>query len=236
MQYNGGKGKIARELAWVISSFKPNIYWEPFVGAANVIQHIKAPYRIGSDLDLHIVHYLSLIQKGWNPPNLTIDESLYLAWKKFEPSKPEEYAIKAMIGYGCSFGGKWFGGFARVPRKDSSNSFYQTAQIASRKQFALLKGIMFFQQSFLDFTPIGTDLIYCDPPYRNTTHCGTNRKFDSDLFWAWCLRCNLQGIRVLVTEFEAPSFAHEIWRKTKAADLKQNGTTHTERLFLVGET
>jgi DNA adenine methylase len=230
MQYNGGKARIARELAAVISSFKPKVYWEPFVGAANVIQLVEAPVRIGSDIDPHIISYLQCIQAGWLPPS-EISKEDYYAWKQKVTSTREEFATKAAIGYGASFSGKWFGGYQYGPGSAVGN-----VRNSAIKQSPRLQKIQFKLTSFLEFLPQGVNLIYADPPYRGTTKCGSFNYFNSDFFWAWALACSLTGIRVLVSEFLAPSFATEIWSKEKYTDLRRSDgqTVMTERLYLVG--
>jgi DNA adenine methylase len=230
MQYSGAKSKVARELASIISAFEPKIYWEPFCGAGNVIQLVNAPRKIGSDLDVHIVSYLSQLQTGWLPPaRVTKDD--YSFWRCNEPKTFEEMALRAAVGYGASFGGKWFGGYAYGP-----HTRIGCVRRASEKQAPMLKGIEFKSQSYLEGPPDGCDLIYCDPPYRGTTSCGASKRFNSDVFWAWCLLMKSKGIRVLVTEFSAPDFAIEIWSKEKFTDLRRSDgqTVMTERLFLVG--
>jgi DNA adenine methylase len=230
MVYVGGKSKVAKDLAAIISLFSPRVYWEPFVGAGTVIQYVKAPVKIGSDLDIHIASFLECVRDGWLPP-AEVSESDYQFLKSYVPLTRECYATKAAIGYGCSFGGKWFGGFARNTRHSSYAGYVYNS---SRKQSPLLQGIQFKNQSYLDGLPEGVDLIYCDPPYANTTSCGSGRQFDSKLFWDWCRAVALRGITVLVTEFTAPDFAMEIWRKEKPADLRRGDNKGmTERLFLV---
>jgi DNA adenine methylase len=233
MQYTGGKYKVAKELAAIISVFGPRVYWEPFVGAENVIQYVNAPVRIGSDLDIHIASFLECLRDGWLPP-AEVSELDYKFLKSYQPLTRECYATKAAVGYGCSFGGKFFGGYARDIRKDAINSFARASYEQSIKQAPRLKGIHFKTQSFLDGIPEGVDLIYCDPPYANTTKCGVGKGFDSKLFWDWCRAVALRGITVLVTEFTAPDFAMEIWSKEKPADLRRGDNKGmTERLFLV---
>jgi DNA adenine methylase len=229
MQYNGGKTRIARELAAVISSFKPKVYWEPFVGAANIIQLVEAPIRIGSDIDPHIISYLQSIQAGWLPPS-EISKEDYYSWKQKIPATREEFAMKAIVGYQYSFGGKFFNGFNCSPRSIGNG------REVSKKQASKIQGIQFNLSSFLEYLPSGVDLIYADPPYAGTTRVGSQLHFDSSIFWAWALACSLTGIRVLVSEFSAPSFAIEIWRKEKAQQLRRSDgqTVMTERLYLVG--
>lgn len=232
MQYVGGKYRIAKELAQVISLFNPKVYWEPFVGAGNVIQYVDAPVKIGTDLDIHIASYLECVRDGWLPPDY-VSEDDYRAYKTYQPVTRECYATKAAVGYGCSFSGKWFGGIARDHRK--GRSYAQTVREQSEKQAPRLKGIHFGQQSYYEAIPAGVDVVYCDPPYANTTNCGARKSFDSELFWLWCVGMVQAGITVLVTEFAAPSFAVEIWRKDKPADLRRadGNRVMTERLFMV---
>lgn len=234
MQYVGGKYKVAKELAAIISMFNPRVYWEPFVGAGNVIQYVKAPVKIGSDLDIHIVSYLECVRDGWLPP-AEVSEVEHRFYKNYQPITRECYATKAAIRYGCSFGGDFFGGYARDIRKGTSNSFARACRNQAFKQAPLLKDIQFKNQSYADGIPEGANVIYCDPPYANTTKCGTKESFDSKFFWEWCWAVAQRGITVLVTEFTAPPFAMEIWKREKFADLRKSGSNKvmTERLFLV---
>lgn len=232
MKYTGGKYKVAKELATVISLFNPKVYWEPFVGAGNVIQYVDAPFKIGTDLDLHIVSYLECIRDGWLPPT-DVSEADHRFYKKYIPQSREEYALKAAIGYGCSFGGGFFHGFARDPK--SERNYGREVHSGSIKQAPRLKDICFGNLSYHEWIPTGVDVVYCDPPYANTTRCGNKEPFDSELFWLWCKALVMCGVTVLVTEFSAPSFAVEIWNKEKNADLRRadGNKVMTERLFMV---
>lgn len=235
MQYMGGKYKIAKELAGVISTFNPRVYWEPFVGAGNVIQYVNAPFKIGSDIDIHVVSYLQRVRDGWLPPN-EITEEQWKFYRDYQPKNSEEYALKAAVGYGCSFGGRFFEGYARDPRSD--RNFAKTVRNYSVKQAPLLNGIDFRNHGYCENVPDGVDLIYCDPPYSNLNHGGrgTNFKhFDTDLFWQWCQCLATAGVTVLVSEFTAPNFALEIWSKDKNTDLRkgEGKKVMTERLFAV---
>lgn len=53
MQYVGSKNRISKELAPIIQSYITDetvAYIEPFVGGANMIDKIKHPTKIGSDI------------------------------------------------------------------------------------------------------------------------------------------------------------------------------------------
>lgn len=193
---------------------------------------MQAPVKIGTDLDRHIVSYLECIRDGWLPP-VDVTEEEYKFYKIYEPITRECYATKAAVGYGCSFGGKFFDGFARDRR--AKLTFAQRVYQASIEQAPRLKDTTFKTQSYMEGLPEGVNVIYCDPPYRNTTNCGAKKPFDSDAFWNWCWAVALRGITVLVTEFSAPPFAMEIWSREKFTDLRRNdgNKVMTERLFLV---
>ena len=49
----GGKAKTAKDIVPIIESYLGwgQIYVEPFVGGANVIQHVKSDKRYGCDVD-----------------------------------------------------------------------------------------------------------------------------------------------------------------------------------------
>jgi len=75
--------------------------------------------------------------------------------------------------------------------------------------------------SFKDYADVELevgDVIYCDPPYRNSRCDGYTGKrhernlFDTDRFWKWAYGLD---IPVFVSEYTAPSNFIPIWRKDK---------------------
>ncbi len=80
-------------------------------------------------------------------------------------------------------------------------------------------------------------LIYCDPPYVNTT--GYRDKIDHDTFWQWCRDKAKEGHTVFISSEIAPDdFA--IVKKvvigcrisnTKAGPVSAKKRTRVERLF-----
>ena len=71
MKYMGSKARIAKDISQIINQrIKDNgidIYIEPFVGGANMIQHINCPVRIGYDNNPYLIAFLNAIKCGWNP-------------------------------------------------------------------------------------------------------------------------------------------------------------------------
>ena len=76
-------------------------------------------------------------------------------------------------------------------------------------------------------------MIYCDPPYENTTSYKTG-SFDHPKFWDWCRKMSEKNL-VFVSEYKAPDDFICVWEgevKTNFASQRK-GTTHTavEKLF-----
>ena len=83
--------------------------------------------------------------------------------------------------------------------------------------------------SYADYEYRGGDIVYCDPPYKNTKGYGI--KFDSDAFWEWA---RTRDYPVYVSEYQAPEDFVSIWRKEKRAMLNSESPTapRTEHLFV----
>src|SRR5574343_212970 len=111
MQYMGSKAKLAKFIIPVIlqNSKNPYCWVEPFVGGCGMIKNVNCP-RIGGDTNEYLIALWKAVQSGWIPPS-DISEELYGEIKNNKESYPKE--LVAFVGFGCSFGGKWFGGYAR---------------------------------------------------------------------------------------------------------------------------
>ena len=220
MRYNGGKFSCSKELAQILNSYcSPNkVYWEPFVGAANVIEKISATKRIGSDKDLAIISLLKAVQKGWEPPYAVTEQQ----YKDIRDKGNLEDPIYAFAKYGCSFGGKPWGGYAR----SGTRNYALNARNSLLKQKKYLSDVLFM---CTDYTAdIKADIVYCDPPYKDTTVVGCCEKFDSDSFWEW-VREKSKTAKVFVSEQVAPSDFICVWEKKLTDGLGNKKIT--ERLF-----
>ena len=83
--------------------------------------------------------------------------------------------------------------------------------------------------SYADYAYRDGDVVYCDPPYKNTKDYGI--KFDSDAFWEWARTRNYP---VYVSEYQAPDDFVSIWSKEKRSILNDKSPTapRTEHLFV----
>lgn len=141
--------------------------------------------------------------------------------------------LKIFAGYGCSFGGKWFGGYAR---DGSTRSYAANAANSLKKKLAKCAGTTFAQHSYVDLPlPLTPALIYCDPPYEGTT--GYGAKFDHEAFWAWCRNISALGHAIFVSEYKAPAdFKCVLELHTKTDMHTAHGKEHRiERVFTYGD-
>jgi DNA adenine methylase len=223
MQYLGGKSKIRKQISCFLESVRfGKEYFEPFVGGAWVLQEMSG-YRIASDSNEALIAMYVALQDGWLPPE-NVSEELYAEYKaKQDCADP----LTAFIGIGCSFGGKWFAGYAR----QKGYNFAAGGRRALQKQLPLLSGVHFFAQDYRDWHP-SNNLIYCDPPYKNTT--GYKDKFDHEYFWETMREWSKKNT-VVISEYQAPQdFACvlEIPTKSTLRNAENKPIQSVERLFM----
>lgn len=102
--------------------------------------------------------------------------------------------LNAYVGYAYSFGGKLWGGWARDSKgkRDYVSEAYRNAV----KQSPKLKNIAISNLSYDKVDLESNALIYCDPPYNNTTKYKI--KFNHDKFWDWCREKHNQGYNIYI--------------------------------------
>lgn len=223
MRFMGSKRRIAEELSIILHKHMQYRYIEPFVGGCNMMEHIKCTHRYGSDVNPALIAMWQGLQKGWVPPS-TLSEEEYIAIKTF----PGMYnpALVGFVGFGCSFGGKWFGGFARTKDRDHAAESKMTVL----RQRDILYDVTFSCKPYSVINATNA-LIYCDPPYQDTTKYNLNY-FDYNRFWNWCREQSKHNI-VLVSSYSAPNDFESIWCKRVRSDLTvdMSNKCNTEHLF-----
>ncbi len=229
MQYFGGKHRIGKVIAQVIQPFITDntLYYEPFCGSLSVTQHIRAIHRYCSDANAPLIAMWQAIQCGWLPP-ITVTEDDY---RNAKAGLTPDY-LTAFIGFGCSFGGKWFGGYARgASNRNYARNAYNSIM---RKRPTIVRDITFSHADYRTLTPTANkSVIYCDPPYQGTTQYGAVGNFDSTEFWE-IMRAWGRYHTVIISEYQAPSdftCIAEIPTKTDIRTI-EGKVDRTERLFL----
>jgi DNA adenine methylase len=228
MQYLGSKSKIAKYLLPVMLPYrKPNQIWlEPFVGGCNMIDKVEGR-RIGNDIDSNLIAMWVALQNGWIPPkNLSREE--YYEIKNNQGEFPPE--LIAFVSLGCSFGGKKWGGYAK---NSVGRNYALSCCNGLMIQAENIKGVRFISQDYNQLILSEECLIYCDPPYKNTTsYYGV--QFSHENFWQWCRDKKKEGHTVFVSEYDAPPDFECIFEKEHYTILDKNKSKpRTERLFTI---
>lgn len=228
MKYMGSKAKYAKYILPLILKDRKEGQWyvEPFVGGANIIDKVDGN-RIGSDINYYLIEMFKAVQAGWEPPT-NIDEQEYNHIRnnqdKIEPQ------LVAFVGIGCSYSGKWFGGFARGNNnKDEPRNYCLESKNSLLKQN--LNEIIFKHCNYFDLEIPYNSIIYADKPYENTTQY--KNKFDHNKFWVWAKEMALNNHTIFVSEYNAPPDWECIWEKEVFSSLTKNtgAKSSTEKLF-----
>ena len=162
-----------------------------------MIDKIKCAHKYGSDSHKYLIALLRHVQIDTSDLPHTISEDEYNAVRTNPSNYPDWYV--GLVGF-CSFGGKWFGGYPRSFKNDGVTPRDMPNEIIRnlKKQAPKLKGIFFVCGDFWNLG-VGHMVIYCDPPYRDTTKYATS-DFDYDEFYAWCKEMARTNI-VLISEY-----------------------------------
>jgi DNA adenine methylase len=243
MKYMGSKNRHAKHiLPIMLKDRKPGqMYVEPFVGGFNLIDKVENP-RIGADAHEYLITLFKEVQKGWEPPEF-VTESKYQEIKKF-PNR-QFPALVGFVGFGCSYASKWWGGYARNVKKDAPNaellnsttkSYCAQSKRNILKQYEAIQGIDIRHSNYQDLDIPPNSIIYCDPPYENTTKYKANKEeFNHQEFFQWCRDKKAQGHTVFVSEYNAPEDFTCVWSKEVNNSLtKDTGSKKgIEKLFKV---
>ncbi|KKN40178.1 hypothetical protein LCGC14_0736100 [marine sediment metagenome] len=226
MQYLGGKMRIGKQIAAHLESVRePNQeYIEPMVGAAWVLQHMTGR-RWASDANKPLIALWQALQQGWTPPD-TVSEAEYSAAKQGE-SPPH---LTAFIGFGTSWGGKWFSGYARNAQ---GSNYARMARDSLLRKLPKVQSVLFRHRDYRQLYP-WQSLVYLDPPFQGTTGYSFNGEaFDHEEFWD-TVRLWSKNNTVVVSEYQAPldfTCVAQFATRTRLRDSNSQVIPRTERLF-----
>ena len=181
--------------------------------------------RILTTKHKYLIELFKGVQNGYELPESITEEQ----YKYIREHKDENKILTGFVGFGCSFGGKWFGGYAR--NKTNTNYALQSKK-SLLKDMDNLMTAQFTCQDYRDVIIPNNSIVYADPPYNNTTGYGKD-KFNSDEFWEY-MRVISKNNKVFISEQTAPDDFKCIWEKefTRTLDVnKDNQFKVTEKLF-----
>lgn len=235
MKYLGSKSRIGAEIVDVILSRTKKttgIWVEPFAGGLNLTTHIPDSFdRVCYDSNPYLVAMWQALLTGWTPPKEVTREKYYQV-KLNKPHYPD-YLV-GWVGFNCSYCGKFFDGYAgKTKTKGGLRDYQEEAFNNINKQRSKLQGVSINLADYTEVVIPDGAIVYCDPPYANTTKYTSD--FDSDTFWHWVRQVS-QKAYVFVSEYQAPNDFESIWEKKLSSSLSANGKIGAnkqsiERLF-----
>jgi DNA adenine methylase len=202
--YHGGKQRIGKELANIISDYiiheqndhprkniSPSGYCEPFCGMLGVYRHI--PDKLdelghikytGSDINKSLILMWKECQSGWKPPT-------QISKQRFDTLKYDKKysAIKGFVGFTCTYRGVFFDSYFPHSSSKIKHSAQTVYDIANND----CRNVKFKHGDYKIWSKLKNYIIYCDPPYYDTEqryYKGNEYKdrldFDHQEFWDWC--------------------------------------------------
>lgn len=236
MRYLGGKSRMAARIEAVVLAHRGGRtrYLEPFVGggsvAARLVPHFPHGHATLADASPDLVLlWCHALLGGTFPETMSHDE--WKAWRNY----PEPCVMRAFAGFGMSFGGRWFEGFAR----DTTNTLPDGRQNTGEPRRSIARkaermaGARVLCRDYRDFDPTPDHVIYCDPPYAGTKTYGAVEPFDHDQFWRVAQEWAELGALVLVSEYAAPAGWVPVWEHVRDVSIARTarGQEATERLY-----
>jgi len=233
MRYVGSKRRIANHILPIILEHrKPGQYYvEPFVGGFNTMDKVDGP-RIANDRNEYLIALFQEVVNGWIPPENVTREKYHDVKSNMDKKYPDYFV--GFVGFGCSFGGGFFGGYAspyhRSGRTKAENHCLQSRN-AVLKQAKKLEGVEFHSGSYLDLEIPDKSIIYCDPPYEGTK--SYKDKLDHRVFWQWVREKNAEGHQIFVSEYQAPKDFLCVWSKSLRVEVAsaKDRKNKIEKLF-----
>lgn len=201
---------------------------------ANLIDKIQCKNKIGNDIHKQLIHMWNALRGGWVPPEY-IPEDEYINVRDNKENYPEYYV--GYVGFHSTFSAKYFGGYARGFKADGVTPRYLSTEAYNNtmKQLSNIKDVNFVSWDYKDIQ-IKNAVIYCDPPYQDTTKYSTEA-FNYEEFWNWVRKMSQNNI-IFVSEYNAPNDFICIWQKETLANFdsnrknSSNDKKRVEKLFM----
>jgi DNA adenine methylase len=228
LRYLGGKSKIAKHIreAIIRTTNRRDCLIEPFVGGGSITAVLAPEFKQVKAYDIHLDLILmwQALQTGWRPP-IEISENMYVELRESQSS-----ALRGFVGFGgASWGGKWFGGYAR----GSERNYADESNRSLSRDIINMTNVQFMREDYRFIAPQPGTVVYADPPYVETT--GYTDKFDSGEFWELMDFWVSNDMDVFVSEYIAPSGWIPIWSMERTRDMKSkliNAEKVIEKLFV----
>lgn len=260
MKYLGGKQRLGKHIAPILKKIweeyqtkhkkKLSGYLEPFCGSLGVLRNMTdldgAETIIANDYHSDLIKMWKEVRDETFIYPKSVSEEEYLKAKELKSPN----ALKSFIGFGMSFGGRFFGAYSQKYVNDKAEDFCKEMVNSLKRATPLIKNVTFTNEDYISLKP-KNKFIYCDPPYRWTKFPIKYRRdvkhydvFDNDKFWETMRKWSKNNL-VIISELSAPDDFIEVWSQERYRSASQSTKTrfnensiedskthNTEKLFM----
>lgn len=237
MQYLGGKSRLGPQIVRAILSGlnvpRLGLVADLCAGAGGVTHRLADVSDRVIAVEAHpgLVALHRAVQAGWVPPE-HVSEEEYRALRNGDPADP----LVAFVGFGCSFGAKWWGGYARTRSGDAAARNYAL----NAKRAVMRETRPNVEHMVADALawepPAGLQVVYCDPPYEGTTGYSAVPSAAPGAWWRKLQTLARGDVACYLSEYaDAPPEGVEarlVWSASTHAGLLAKGA-RIERLWRV---
>jgi DNA adenine methylase len=235
MKYLGGKQRLGKYIAPELLGIWENDdalvgYMEPFCGSLGVLKNMAADESVkkihANDYHPDLIQMWKEVKAGTFKFPTSISEKEYNDAKELKSPS----AMKAFVGFGMSFGGRFFGAYSQKYLNGKKEDFCKEMVNSLNRIGPVLKKVKFTNKDYKTLKPKNM-LVYCDPPYAVTKWPIKYRRdtkkydvFDNDEFWNVVREWSKNNI-VVVSETHAPDDFIEFWHLERYRSAAQSKKT-----------
>lgn len=216
MVYIGSKNRIAKHIKpFIENALKDKeLYVEPFVGGANMIDKIDFPNKVGFDINANLIELLNNTDKIGEFKYITKEE-YYIQRERWKNGEVDYWI--GYCGFIFSYRARYFGGFGlRDNAISPSGKDLNREKIARHNNLLkqasdpLFKQCSFKVGDYRDLKDIKNAVIYLDPPYKGTnSYTGTSHsKYNPKDLLAMCEIWSKNNNVIFLSEKENLDEAH----------------------------
>jgi len=242
MKYLGGKQRLGKHLYPVLRekleqyNEKNEVplegYMEPFCGSLGVLKHFANEFQNGefpvyaNDYHPDLICMWKAVQEGTLEYPEAISEEEFLAAKELKSPN----AMKAFVGFGMSFGGRFFAAYSQKYLNGKKEDFCREMVRSLQRTKPMIEKVTFTNDDYLSFQPKNM-FLYCDPPYEYNKYPVKYRRetkvydvFDNKKFWETMREWSNENL-VFISEVKAPDDFIEVWQQVNNRTAAQSEKT-----------
>ena len=172
MRYQGGKSRIANQISTTIiekiGELKCDTFISLFCGSCAVEVKLANLFNntICNDNHKYLIALYKALQNGYNPPAYITEEEYRRVRSNIDTELPEYVGF---VGFGSSFGGRWFEGYGRSKKPNGEIRWHsEETKRALERDMKYLMNVEFTCLDYKDVEIPKGSVVYADPPYFGT--------------------------------------------------------------------